>query len=54
MSGSMVGILRGGTSFTARAISAMWSGVFPQHPPARLMKPEDAKSLRRSYMSSGR
>ena len=50
----MVGRLRGVTPLTARAIASMCSGVLPQQPPARLMKPDSEKSLSLSCMSSGK
>ncbi len=53
IAGASVAGSRRGWSATAAAMAAMWSGVVPQQPPARLTKPASANSRSISAVSSG-
>ncbi|SKU19311.1 Uncharacterised protein [Mycobacteroides abscessus subsp. abscessus] len=43
---SMLGTSLGFTPSTTLAISAIWAGAVPQHPPTRLTRPASANSAR--------
>jgi hypothetical protein len=51
--GASVGSTRRGSASRARAMAAMCSGVFPQQPPAMLIRPPSAKPRRWRAMSAG-
>ena len=53
IAGAAVGTSRACWAATAPAMAAMWSGVVPQQPPARLTNPASANSPTMAAVSSG-